>query len=116
MMVSVYVSPVSSKKNLHSSHSNLALFVHLNMLSLRNRTSHLAESAKRKIKLEGWVTEKHSSPYSESDIWTNKDSDVTPLEQRTWTTWTMLGFWISDSLSAQGWEGAASIIAVGLTW
>lgn len=28
----------------------------------------------------------------------------------------MLGFWISDSLSAQGWEGAASIIAVGLTW
>lgn len=64
----------------------------------------------------GWVTERHTSPHSESDIWTNKDSDVTPLEQRTWTTWTMLGFWISDSLSAQGWEGAASIIAVGLTW
>jgi len=64
----------------------------------------------------GWVTENHSSPSSESDIWTNKDSDVTPLEQRTWTTWTMLGFWISDSLSLQAWEGAASIIAVGLTW
>lgn len=68
------------------------------------------------LTITGWVTEKHASPHSENDIWTNKDSDVTPLEQRTWTTWTMLGFWISDSLSAQGWEGAASIIAVGLTW
>jgi NCS1 family nucleobase:cation symporter-1 len=86
------------------------------MLSLRNRGSQLATALKKKTTKDGWVTEKHTSPYSESDIWTNKDSDVTPLEQRTWTTWTMLGFWISDSLSAQGWEGAASIIAVGLTW
>jgi NCS1 family nucleobase:cation symporter-1 len=86
------------------------------MNAIRQRTSAFAAAAKKKTTLEGWVTEKHSSPYSESDIWTNKDSDVTPLEQRTWTTWTMLGFWISDSLSAQGWEGAASIIAVGLTW
>jgi NCS1 family nucleobase:cation symporter-1 len=87
------------------------------MLSLRNRASRFTESARKKTQLEGWVTEKHTtSPHSENDIWTNKDSDVTPLEQRTWTTWTMLGFWISDSLSAQGWEGAASIIAVGLTW
>ncbi|KAH8687923.1 permease for cytosine/purines, uracil, thiamine, allantoin-domain-containing protein [Tricladium varicosporioides] len=86
------------------------------MLDVRSRANVLAESAKAKTRKEGWVTEKHISPFSEADIWTNKDSDITPLEQRTWTTWTMLGFWISDSLSAQGWEGAASIIAVGLTW
>ncbi len=86
------------------------------MLNLRKRAASLAQSAKRKTKREGWVLERHNSALVESDQWINSDSDITPLEQRTWTTWTMLGFWISDSLSAQGWEGAASIIAVGLTW
>jgi NCS1 family nucleobase:cation symporter-1 len=47
---------------------------------------------------------------------TNIDCDVTPLERRTWTGWTMGGYWFSDALNAQSWEAPASIIAVGLTW
>jgi hypothetical protein len=42
--------------------------------------------------------------------------DVTPQERRIWGSWTMLGFWFSDALNAQGWEAPAAIIAVGLTW
>jgi NCS1 family nucleobase:cation symporter-1 len=80
---------------------------------IQDQKHRLVSAIKKKTTKDGWVTEKHTSPYSESNIWMNKDNDITPLEQRTWT---MLGFWISDSLSAQGWEGAASIIAVGLTW
>ncbi|KAL4862426.1 hypothetical protein BDV12DRAFT_190438 [Aspergillus spectabilis] len=42
--------------------------------------------------------------------------DVTPPERRIWGSWTMLGFWFSDALNAQGWQAPAAIIAVGLTW
>jgi NCS1 family nucleobase:cation symporter-1 len=47
---------------------------------------------------------------------TNVDMDVTPIERRTWTPLTMLGFWFSDAMNAQSWEAPASILAVGLTW
>ncbi len=47
---------------------------------------------------------------------TNVDMDVTPIERRTWTPFTMLGFWFSDAMNAQSWEAPASILAVGLTW
>ncbi|KAJ0420581.1 permease for cytosine/purines, uracil, thiamine, allantoin-domain-containing protein [Aspergillus carlsbadensis] len=42
--------------------------------------------------------------------------DVTPPERRIWGAWTMLGFWLSDALNAQGWQAPAAILAVGLTW
>ena len=42
--------------------------------------------------------------------------DVTPIDRQTWGGFTMLGFWFSDALNAQGWEAPASILAVGLTW
>lgn len=85
-------------------------------LALRQRAAALKDEAKRKTRPSGWVLEKRQATYADPDAWTNIDCDVTPLEQRTWTTWTVLGFWISDALNAQGWEGASSIIAVGLSW
>ncbi|KAL2848380.1 permease for cytosine/purines, uracil, thiamine, allantoin-domain-containing protein [Aspergillus pseudoustus] len=47
---------------------------------------------------------------------TNIDMDVTPPDRRIWGAWTMLGFWLSDALNAQGWQAPAAILAVGLTW
>jgi NCS1 family nucleobase:cation symporter-1 len=47
---------------------------------------------------------------------TNIDMDVTPPARRIWGAWTMLGFWLSDALNAQGWQAPAAILAVGLTW
>jgi len=41
---------------------------------------------------------------------------VTPVERRTWSAWTMFGYWFSDALNAQSWMAPASIIALGLTW
>jgi len=73
-------------------------------------------NVRAKTTLSGWVIPKQKSTFADDDTWTNVDCDVTPVERRTWSTWTLLGFWFSDALNAQGWEGAASIIAVGLTW
>lgn len=47
---------------------------------------------------------------------TNVDLDVVPLERRTWTAFTMFGFWFSDAMNAQSWMAPATILAVGLTW
>ncbi|KAJ5485660.1 hypothetical protein N7539_005648 [Penicillium diatomitis] len=84
--------------------------------SLRRRGEQFREDAEKKRTASGWVLPKQTTTFTDPGSWSNVDSDVTPIEQRTWSTWTVLGFWFSDALNAQGWEGAASIIAVGLTW
>lgn len=52
----------------------------------------VAEDLRKKSKPSGWIVPKQSTTFSEPDEWTNIDMDVTPLERRTWSTWTMLGF------------------------
>lgn len=61
------------------------------------------------------MLEKQPMTFADENSWSNRDSDVTPLERRTWSSWTILGYWFSDVLSAQSWSGASAIIAVGLT-
>lgn len=89
--------------------SNISSYLH-------HRVQQVKTDVKQKRTLSGWKLPKQSSTFAEEGTWSNIDSDVTPLERRTWSTWTILGFWFSDALNAQGWEGAASIVAVGLTW
>ncbi|EPS29465.1 hypothetical protein PDE_04415 [Penicillium oxalicum 114-2] len=84
--------------------------------SLRRRGEHCRENLSKKKSGSDWTLPKQTTTFTGPGSWSNVDSDVTPVEQRTWSTWTVLGFWFSDALNAQGWEGAASIIAVGLTW
>jgi NCS1 family nucleobase:cation symporter-1 len=76
----------------------------------------IGESVKGKSKLSGWVLEKEKASFADDGSYSNIDSDVTPLDRRTWGNWTLLGFWFSDALNAQGWEAPSSIIAAGLTW
>jgi NCS1 family nucleobase:cation symporter-1 len=83
---------------------------------IRQRLVAVKENAKSKTTKEGWILPKEATSFADPDSWTNKDSDVTPLERRTWTSWTILGFWISDAMNAQGWMAPAAIMAVGLTW
>jgi NCS1 family nucleobase:cation symporter-1 len=83
---------------------------------LHHRGERVKEHVKQKKSPSGWVLPRQTTTFTDEDSWSNIDSDVTPIERRTWSTWTVLGFWFSDALNAQGWEGAASIIAVGLTW
>ncbi|KAH8900650.1 putative uracil permease [Thozetella sp. PMI_491] len=71
---------------------------------------------KRKTTIAGWVLPKQESSWAPPGTWTNIDLDVTPLARRTWTSWTIVGYWISDIISVQSWETGSSILAVGLTW
>lgn len=102
--------------------------------TLRQRVAAVKYDAKKKTTRDGWILTRESSTFADPDTWTNIDCDVTPVERRTWTPTTMLGFWISgksplvkekfvastykpqDAMNAQGWEAPSSIIAVGLTW
>ncbi|TVY82355.1 putative permease [Lachnellula suecica] len=84
--------------------------------AFRQRLTSIKEGAKEKTKPAGWIMPRQKSSFGDEDSWTNIDCDVTPIERRTWTGWTMGGYWFSDALNAQSWEAPASIIAVGLTW
>ncbi|KAK9454040.1 permease for cytosine/purines, uracil, thiamine, allantoin-domain-containing protein [Dipodascopsis uninucleata] len=84
------------------------------MFTLRER---LVRNVKTKAtSRSAWVIPKEESSFAPPGEWTNKDSDVTPPERRTWTSFTILGFWFSDTLSMQRWEAPASIIVNGLTY
>jgi NCS1 family nucleobase:cation symporter-1 len=70
--------------------------------SARRRITNIRADVKAKTKPSGWVLPKERASFAEEDDWTNIDQDVTPLERRTWTSWTILGFWMSDAMNAQG--------------
>ncbi|KAI1384265.1 putative uracil permease [Hypoxylon trugodes] len=86
------------------------------MDSVRERV----DSARKRIK--SWnrnsclVLPKQLTSFAPEETWTNIDLDVTPAERRTWTTVSIIGYWISDILSAQSWQIGASVLAIGLTW
>ncbi|KAH8689069.1 putative allantoin permease [Talaromyces proteolyticus] len=80
------------------------------------KQQHIREKIQKYTTLDGWVLERQQTSFADDGTWSNIDSDVTPLERRTWTSFTILGFWGSDALNAQAWEGASSIIQAGLTW
>jgi NCS1 family nucleobase:cation symporter-1 len=85
------------------------------MLSAAKRRT--VANIQSKSHLHGWVLERQATSFANDEgTWSNIDSDVTPLERRTWGSWSLLGFWCSDALNAQGWEGPSAIIAAGLTW
>ena len=77
---------------------------------------HIQEKFHSHSSISGWELPRQSTTFAEEGDWSNIDSDVTPLERRTWTSWDIVGFWFSDALNAQGWESPASIIQAGLTW
>jgi len=83
---------------------------------LRERFAAVKADLKAKAKPSGWVLPRQASSFADEGAWTNIDCDVTPLERRTWSAWTMFGYWFSDALNAQSWMAPASIIALGLTW
>jgi NCS1 family nucleobase:cation symporter-1 len=77
---------------------------------------HTVEKVNDRLHGRGWKIPRQTTTFADDGAYSNIDSDVTPLERRTWTSWTILGFWCSDALNAQGWEAPSSIIAAGLTW
>ncbi|KAH9815719.1 Permease for cytosine/purines, uracil, thiamine, allantoin [Teratosphaeria destructans] len=84
--------------------------------TLIRRLRSAKDGIQKRSRPSAWVLPKQKTTFADPDKWSNIDADVTPIERRTWTSWTVLGFWISDAMNAQGWEAPSSIIAVGLTW
>lgn len=73
-------------------------------------------AVKEKGRTDGWILEKPESSYAPEHVWSNKDLDPVPLHMRTWTKWTIFGYWFSDIISVQSWETGSTILALGLTW
>ncbi|EPE09499.1 ncs1 allantoate transporter [Ophiostoma piceae UAMH 11346] len=86
------------------------------METLRRRAHAIRDDLQSKRRIDGWVLERQTVTFSDDTTWSNRDSDITPLERRTWSAWTIVGYWFSDVLCAQSWAAASAIIAVGLTW
>ncbi|KIW11946.1 hypothetical protein PV08_09219 [Exophiala spinifera] len=80
------------------------------------RLSKIKEEVKKKSHVNGWVLEKQESSWAPAGTWSNIDLDITPVARRTWTSWTIFGYWFSDVISIQSWETGSTILAVGLTW
>lgn len=66
--------------------------------------------------LKAWRIPKQDSSCAPPGVWTNIDNDVTPFNRRTWSMYTIIGFWASDYLSIQSYENPSAVLTVGLSW
>ena len=66
--------------------------------------------------IHSWELPKQESALAPDYVWTNKDMDPVPPKDQTWTLWTWMAYWATDTINLGTWETASSIIAVGLTW
>ncbi|KAK1853387.1 ncs1 allantoate transporter [Colletotrichum chrysophilum] len=74
------------------------------------------EVKRRCTSLWAWELPKHPSTIAPDGVWTNSDMDPVPLEQQTWSIWTILAYWSSDLMNLSTLQTAGSILAVGLSW
>ncbi|RMZ85338.1 hypothetical protein DV737_g778, partial [Chaetothyriales sp. CBS 132003] len=62
------------------------------------------------------LTVETESALAPKEVWTNADMDPVPPEHQTWTLWTWMAYWATDTVNLGTWETASSVIAVGLNW
>ncbi|OTA68393.1 putative uracil permease [Hypoxylon sp. EC38] len=86
------------------------------MDSVRRRVKKIREGLEDENNTWSWIMQIQETSFAPYGEWTNADLDVTPPERRTWTAVSVLGYWVSDILSAQSWQIGASVLAIGLTW
>ncbi|KAK7994537.1 hypothetical protein PG991_016125 [Apiospora marii] len=63
-----------------------------------------------------WEIPQQSGGLAPEHVWTNRDMDPTPLEDQTWTVWTIMTYWACNVIDLGGWEMASGILSVGLSW
>ena len=66
--------------------------------------------------VDAWKLPKNDSTIAPEYVWTNKDMDPVSKEDQTWSMWTWMAYWATDTINLGTWETASSIIAVGLSW
>jgi NCS1 family nucleobase:cation symporter-1 len=70
----------------------------------------------RLTSVKAWELPKQKSALAPPHVWTNEDMDPVKIENQTWTLWTWMAYWATDTINLGTWETASSILAVGLTW
>jgi len=70
----------------------------------------------RTTTVKAWKLPKQKSALAPEHVWTNSDMDPVKIEDQTWTLWTWMAYWATDTINLGTWETASSIINVGLTW
>lgn len=70
----------------------------------------------RTTTVSSWKLPKQKSALAPDHVWTNEDMDPVKIENQTWTLWTWMAYWATDTINLGTWETASSIISVGLTW
>lgn len=71
---------------------------------------------KRCTTVKAWQLPKQKSALAPDHIWTNEDMDPVKIENQTWTIWTWMAYWATDTINLGTWETASSILSVGLSW
>ncbi|WVQ80859.1 hypothetical protein IAT38_002966 [Cryptococcus sp. DSM 104549] len=68
--------------------------------------------------LEGWQVPVNPSTFAPNgdNRWSNKDMDPVPEEDRKWTTFNYISYWVSDGFSPAVLQMAGAMIALGLSW
>ncbi|GAA5936318.1 uncharacterized protein JCM15063_002779 [Sporobolomyces koalae] len=83
---------------------------------MAGKVESIKDSIRSKGKLSGWTLEKPESSFTPPTHWSNKDTEPVTREEATWTTWTFLGYWMSDLINAGSWSQVSSFVGLGLTW
>ena len=65
---------------------------------------------------KAWELPKQESALAPPDVWTNADMDPVPPQFQTWTLWTWMAYWATDTVNLGTWETASSVVALGLNW
>jgi len=66
--------------------------------------------------VRAWELPKQKSALAPEHVWTNEDMDPVKIENQTWTLWTWMAYWATDTINLGTWETASSILAAGLSW
>jgi len=66
--------------------------------------------------VKAWELPKQKSALAPDHVWTNEDMDPVKIENQTWTLWTWMAYWATDTINLGTWETASSILAIGLSW
>lgn len=66
--------------------------------------------------VKAWQLPKQKSALAPPEVWTNEDMDPVKVENQTWTLWTWMAYWATDTINLGTWETASAILAVGLSW
>ncbi|GAA6013384.1 hypothetical protein JCM10207_000877, partial [Rhodosporidiobolus poonsookiae] len=68
-------------------------------------------------KVDKFLSVKHESGWNRnvSTRWSNADMDPVPENKRTWTSWDLASYWMSDQFAPATWDLASTAVAYGLT-